>query len=96
MRSCLYILNNILHQAQDLELDNDSDHKLGVQLEHLRNRFNITLQERDDLEAERDQYRQAFEHADTERSQLREELHHWEQAATAASALKKLLHPYSS
>jgi uncharacterized protein (DUF3084 family) len=65
-------------------------------LQRLRDRLNNALRERDDMEGERNQYRQAYEQADTERSQLRDDLRHWEQAATAASALTKLLQPYSS
>jgi phage shock protein A len=54
------------------------------------------LQERDDFEDQCNQYQQAYLQADAERSQLREELQRWEQAATAASALTKMLRPYGS
>jgi phage shock protein A len=77
-------------------LDNDSDHELVVQVARLRTRLNIVSRERDDLEDQCNQYQQAYQQADAERSQLREELQQWEQAATAASSLTRLLHPYSS
>ncbi|KAJ6536858.1 hypothetical protein B0H19DRAFT_1079268 [Mycena capillaripes] len=85
-----------LSSTQDPESDNNSDHELAVQVQRLRNRLNISLQERNDMEVERNQYWQVYEQADAERSQLRDDLHHWEQAATAASALTKLLQPYES
>ncbi|KAF8209940.1 hypothetical protein K438DRAFT_1753548 [Mycena galopus ATCC 62051] len=85
-----------LDPPQDPESDNDSDHELPDQVVRLKNWLNIALQVRDDLEDQCNQYQQAYIQADVERSQLREELQKWEQAATAASALTKMLDPYSS
>ncbi|KAJ7321902.1 hypothetical protein DFH08DRAFT_888877 [Mycena albidolilacea] len=85
-----------LDASQDPESDNDSDHELVVQFARLRNQLNVALQERDDFEDQCNQYPQAYLQADAERSQLREELQRWEQAATAASALTKMLCPYGS
>ncbi|KAF8185556.1 hypothetical protein K438DRAFT_1765780 [Mycena galopus ATCC 62051] len=78
-----------LDPPQDPESDKDSDHELPVQVVRLKNRLNIALQERDDLEDQCNQYQQAYLQADAEQSQLREQLQKWEQAATAASALTK-------
>ncbi|KAK6971396.1 hypothetical protein R3P38DRAFT_2813894 [Favolaschia claudopus] len=73
----------------------DSDHELGVQVELLRSRLDIALRERDKWEDQYNQYRRAFEEADAERSQLREDLGKWEKAAAASSALAKLMEPFS-
>ncbi|KAJ7315738.1 hypothetical protein DFH08DRAFT_820313 [Mycena albidolilacea] len=69
-----------LDPSQDHESDHDSDHELPVQVVRLKNRLNIALRECDDLEDQCNQYQQAYIQADTERSQLREELQRWEQA----------------
>ncbi|KAJ7208668.1 hypothetical protein GGX14DRAFT_395819 [Mycena pura] len=82
--------------SQDPESDHDSDHELEVQVSRPQNRLKIVLQEHDELQDQCDQYKQAFRQADAERTQLREQLQQWEQAATAAFELTKLLHPYSA
>ncbi|KAJ7153663.1 hypothetical protein C8R46DRAFT_1357075 [Mycena filopes] len=81
-------------ETQEPDEDHDSNHELEAQIQRLRSRLNIAMQERDQVQAECDQYRQAFEDADAERTHLHEQLRRWEAAATAASALTALLSPY--
>ncbi|KAJ7742031.1 hypothetical protein B0H16DRAFT_1683243 [Mycena metata] len=78
-------------ESQELEEDNDSDHELVVQLQRLRNRLSIAIQERDELQARCDHLQQEYEEADSERTKLRQEL---QRAAVAASTLTKILSPY--
>ncbi|KAJ7713370.1 hypothetical protein B0H16DRAFT_1743351 [Mycena metata] len=87
---------DFLEETQEPEDDDDSNHELAVQLERLRNRLEIAMRERDELQDQCDELRRASQEADGERAQLREDLGRWELAATAASALTRLLTPYTT
>ncbi|KAJ7364794.1 hypothetical protein DFH08DRAFT_839995, partial [Mycena albidolilacea] len=82
-------------QTPDPESDHDPDHELSVQVRRLNNRLLNVVHEHNNLEELCEQFRQAFQQVDKERSQLCEELQRWVQAATAALMLTKLLTPYS-
>ncbi|KAF8177730.1 hypothetical protein K438DRAFT_1938951 [Mycena galopus ATCC 62051] len=72
------------------ETQYNTDHELSVQIQQLRTRFNLALQERDDALEERDQYNTALKKARTDTASALEVLQKWEDAAMGASALINL------
>ncbi|KAJ6549217.1 hypothetical protein DFH09DRAFT_1157866 [Mycena vulgaris] len=82
-----------LAHSQDDALS-DSDFELEVQIERLRVRLNIALEERDTLQERCNEYKEACAQANAERASALAELKRWQQAATAASSLIHLSVPY--
>ncbi|KAF8179015.1 hypothetical protein K438DRAFT_2021724 [Mycena galopus ATCC 62051] len=72
------------------ETQYNTDHELSMQIQQLRTRLNLALQERDDALDERDQYNTALKKARTDTASALEVLRKWEDAAMGASALINL------